>query len=438
MASRSSLSASDIQKAKEAMEVLGRLVDSAGPSGARNDPSTSSIGDETKKVVGLADDAMDVLRRMKAGVKAEQVRATKRQSKQEVTKLFNYATPAKRKKKVKASTEWKHKFSCLAYRGQIRIPTTDVEKDDLLQAGLGEKEISFHDMNASAEEFRDIICGEFPQLKKAGGFQLCKCKPNSRELEILSTFAHDCPGNLKQRVGNAKTYIRPLQKDMDLSVVFNLPDGPEDECLTCGTYLPLMELENHVKECEKAYSDSKQQKQPKNEDKAKCEVIDVDETSPSPVLEVHFVTHEKSPSPVLPEVHFVTHEKSPSPDLPKMHFGNHNDMEEEMVQAAMQQSLTASDYTASSLLGKFFSWKVQKNDPLCLDIRREFVVCDAIREAKKRNSLSISDVCWGRSSRQWWPTKRVFSLVGVRSFKHALHWKCYSKVFCNECSSSSE
>ena len=176
-------------------------------------------------VVGLADDAMDVLRRMKAGVKAEQVRATKRQSKQEVTKLFNYATPAKRKKKVKASTEWKHKFSCLAYRGQIRIPTTDVEKDDLLQAGLGEKEISFHDMNASAEEFRDIICGEFPQLKKAGGFQLCKCKPNSRELEILSTFAHDCPGNLKQRVGNAKTYIRPLQKDMDLSVVFNLPDG---------------------------------------------------------------------------------------------------------------------------------------------------------------------------------------------------------------------
>ncbi len=50
------------------------------------------------------------------------------------------------------------------------------------------------------------------------------------------------------------------------------------------------------------------------------EVIDVDDTSPSPVLEVHFVTHEKSPSPVLPEVHFVTHEKSPSPDLPKIHF----------------------------------------------------------------------------------------------------------------------
>ncbi len=43
-----------------------------------------------------------------------------------------------------------------------------------------------------------------------------------------------------------------------------------------------------------------------------------------------------------------------------------------------------STHSASSLLGKFFSWKVQKNDPLCLDIRREFVVCDAIREAKKK------------------------------------------------------
>ncbi len=186
---------------------------------------------------------MDVLRRMKAGVKAEKVRATKRQSKQEVTKLFDYATPAKRKKKVKASTEWIHKFSCLAYRGQIRIPTTDVEKDDLLQAGLGEKEISFHHMNASAEEFRDIICEKFPQLKKAGGFQLCKCKPNSRELEILSTFAHDCPGNLKQRVGNAKTYICPLQKDMDLSIVFNLPDGV---CLICFVLIKAICLVSHM------------------------------------------------------------------------------------------------------------------------------------------------------------------------------------------------
>ena len=44
-------------------------------------------------------------------------------------------------------------ISLFAYRDQHRIPTTDVEKNDLLQAGLGEKEIIFSDLNLSAEGF---------------------------------------------------------------------------------------------------------------------------------------------------------------------------------------------------------------------------------------------------------------------------------------------
>ena len=56
----------------------------------------------------------------------------------------------------KNQNAWKHKFLCLAYCDQTRIPTTDVEKDDLLQAGLGEKEI-FKDIDIDAEEFRDVI-----------------------------------------------------------------------------------------------------------------------------------------------------------------------------------------------------------------------------------------------------------------------------------------
>ncbi len=168
---------------------------------------------------------MNMLKRMKAGATAERIRESKRKSKDEVHKLFNYATPAKRKKNSQSTNQWKHKFLCLAYRGQERIPTTDVEKDDLLQAGLGEKEIIFEDLNIDTPKFRNILCDKFPQLADAGGFQLCKCKPNSRYLEVLSTFAQSSPDNLKQRVGNAKTYIRPLQKDLDLSVIFDLPDG---------------------------------------------------------------------------------------------------------------------------------------------------------------------------------------------------------------------
>ena len=70
-----------------------------------------------------------------------------------------------------------------------------------------------------------MLYHHFSQLCNAGGFRLCKCKPNSRDLEELSKFAHSLPKALKQRVGNAKTYIRPLQKDLDLSVVCEIPGG---------------------------------------------------------------------------------------------------------------------------------------------------------------------------------------------------------------------
>ncbi len=92
---------------------------------------------------------MNMLKRMKAGATAERIRESKRKSKDEVHKLFNYATPAKRKK------------NC--------FPTTDVEKDDILQAGLGEKEIIFEDLNIDTPKFRNILCDKFPQLADAGG-----------------------------------------------------------------------------------------------------------------------------------------------------------------------------------------------------------------------------------------------------------------------------
>ena len=86
-------------------------------------------------------------------------------------------------KKSKNQNAWKHKFLCLAYCDQTRIPTTDVEKDDLLQAGLGEKEIIFKDIDIDAEEFRDE---NYPALQNGGGFQFYRCIPNTRNLEKLS------------------------------------------------------------------------------------------------------------------------------------------------------------------------------------------------------------------------------------------------------------
>lgn len=60
----------------------------------------------------------------------------KRKANEKVASLFMKKAHAVAKK-----CAWKHEFIFLAYHDQRKIPTIDAEKDDLLQAGLGEKEI---------------------------------------------------------------------------------------------------------------------------------------------------------------------------------------------------------------------------------------------------------------------------------------------------------
>ena len=130
---------------------------------------------------------------------------------------------------------WEHKFFCLAQVGQYRVPTNESEKDKLFDAGLGEKEIEFEDLNISAEEFREIIVQSFPQLHDAGGYQLCKCLSNSWQLEPLSIRVMATPQMLKQRVNNARTYTVPLQKDLDLAPADGQPSSVSHVmCVQCN------------------------------------------------------------------------------------------------------------------------------------------------------------------------------------------------------------
>jgi len=144
-------------------------------------------------------------------------RPGKRRAKEELTSLF--------RKKTRAKCVWKHKFVCLAKYKQRRLPTTDHEKDVLFMAGLGEKEIEFFDLKMDAGEFRDLLYQYYPSLKDGGGYQFFKCSPNTRTLEHLSPATLSSPAVLKSRVGNARTYIVPLQKDLDLTPIVDLPGG---------------------------------------------------------------------------------------------------------------------------------------------------------------------------------------------------------------------
>ena len=123
----------------------------------------------------------------------------------------------------KKNQSWKHKFFCLAFCNQQYIPTTDYEKDKLLQAGLGEKEILFEDIEIDSIQFKNVLFESFPRLKDGGGFQFYKCIPNTKLLEPLSTVTLTSPSVLKDRAGKARTYVCPIQKDLDLSPVYDLP-----------------------------------------------------------------------------------------------------------------------------------------------------------------------------------------------------------------------
>lgn len=158
-----------------------------------------------------ANKALNALRGITTSSNKKRLRA-----KEETNFLFS------KKKSRKAVNTWKHRFVCLPYLDQVRIPTTDTDKDDLLKSGLGEKVIELN-LDLNVNEFKDAIVEAYPKLRDAGGYLFFKCIPNTRNLEPLSEVVMSSPRMLKERVGTARTYIRPVQRDLDLSPVCELP-----------------------------------------------------------------------------------------------------------------------------------------------------------------------------------------------------------------------
>jgi hypothetical protein len=111
---------------------------------------------------------------------------------------------------------WSLKFVCLANKDETHVPSTVAAKEVLVQAGLGEKKIEV-DVENSTQSFREQLYAYFPKLRNAGGFELMRCMANSRILEPISYSTAQFPKLLKKVIGNSRTYIRPLQKDLDVT-----------------------------------------------------------------------------------------------------------------------------------------------------------------------------------------------------------------------------
>ena len=86
----------------------------------------------------------------------------------------------------------------------------------LVEAGLGEKKVTFQDINCTQKQFQEALTSAFLKLSGCGGFELLRCLPNSKDLETMSpSFAHS-PRLLKNVIGNGRVFIRPIQKDLNV------------------------------------------------------------------------------------------------------------------------------------------------------------------------------------------------------------------------------
>ena len=74
-------------------------------------------------------------------------------------------------------------------------------------------------MHGDAEDINHEFNRNYPKLAEGGGYELLRCSnKGGRELVLIDMpVTGYTPQYLKSVVSSAKIYIRPLQKDLDLS-----------------------------------------------------------------------------------------------------------------------------------------------------------------------------------------------------------------------------
>ncbi len=139
----------------------------------------------------------------------------------------NFAPYSQSKAKGNKGPSWTVKLVCLSSKDAYRVPCSVAEREALVQAGLGEKKVVIPDVNCSAEEFKAMITAAFPKLQGCGGFELLRCIPNSKEMEVISPTVSQSPRLLKSVVGSGRVFIRPIQQDLQMDIDTSLPTSAE-------------------------------------------------------------------------------------------------------------------------------------------------------------------------------------------------------------------
>ena len=76
---------------------------------------------------------------------------------------------------------------CLSSTSADRVPTSQSGKIILEEAGLGEKTVTVPDVDCSPQAFHQLLLAAYPKLESGGGFELLRCKPQSRDLVLIGS-----------------------------------------------------------------------------------------------------------------------------------------------------------------------------------------------------------------------------------------------------------
>lgn len=113
--------------------------------------------------------------------------------------------------------KWQHAFVCLSQVGQF-IPPDTADRVRLVQAGLGERRVSCS-LESSAEALHQELLSAFPRLRDGGGYEFLKLDETSRkQLSVVPPpLGGYNPSYLRAIFLQAKIFIRPLQRNLDLT-----------------------------------------------------------------------------------------------------------------------------------------------------------------------------------------------------------------------------
>lgn len=109
-------------------------------------------------------------------------------------------------------------YVCLPLQVHQFFPPDTADRVRLVQAGLGEKKISCS-LEATAEELHRALLEAYPRLRSGGSYEFLKIDERSRKsFSVVPPPAGGyTPHYLKAIFLQAKIFVRPLQKTLDVS-----------------------------------------------------------------------------------------------------------------------------------------------------------------------------------------------------------------------------